>query len=1231
MRITTIIVAAIAAEVCASGCAAPQSELPKTVKADFPYEYELPFRHYVVPAMSEIQRLPDAYPSDGVAGGVVGIVAARDEYEPGSFLLWGDRELRKVPLALTAFKNEKGDVFPAEDLDLKVVKVWYQNKNGWFSYFGDTGFKLLPELLLNDEDLIRVDEKKEANYARRVAKDGRQDEIWINPPRQFGARPLREGWRVGERFLSMREDFHDAATLQPVTIPRERFKQFFLTAHVRKDAKPGLYRGAVKVGDYGEVPVAIRVLDFALPQPKAFADPKKDFLVSSYNYINLGLIAENNGDDRVLARRQLAAILKDQVAHNQTMHWIGGSLENEEGDITVRAMREAGMRLDVLHGLARPGWYDGSKRAERRAHAQRVADEVVRRYGHLNLFMAYGDEPGAGWCEQVRPVFEDYQRAGLRFCLAGGNAVFHKVGYLYDWHNVAKDPSDPSSTRLWNGLQNGNRVAWYANHHVGTENPAFNRRQNGLMPYLMGYTALCNYAHHLGPYNDDSEGYKPMVFAYGTYDGVIDTLQWEGFREGVDDIRYATLMTDLARKAQKSKDLETRYLGGQALEMLALLDVKSYDQDMARAEMIRYIEALRTRVPGYEAQPEWTKSSDAERAAATKRIEDGLAAALAEAKKGFATARNPGQTNEVHKKIVETYKKFFRPTEAFDYILKNGLSRDLLWTGKNVMTEDAEKGYAFYKAILSAEHGSGALYHAFWPMLCDYPGRQDETLAFFENAFFGAIRREDTNTLKRVVTDVFNALSGGKGEGGRHQMALAGQHYKAFAKVYEKTLPYADRAGVVLPCPAAVNAYEAYLAQNNVNAAKKVVQRALKNPELKPEEKYALGLAEALAGCWNSGEDATLSAVRAFDAKNGKGVPAKERLNAVCRLAGAYLTAGRERVVRGLVPFRKGLYVPAPKKRYVVKFSDRPVMGVWDWDKVAAETAVYDRTYGGKLDILETDVSSGNRGAVGSSKDVVANPSMKVVADARGLHFFYVAPEPKAKEIAMGTVSGGSYEGYIAPGANEPYVCVMVTPGDDAVTFFDTTYNTFGQRRIEADSNGVTYRTETAFLDDKIVTYVFFSWRAWPTKAPANGTVWDYENISWNRSGSFCWNGTESIHGRSTWGELEFKMTDAQRRAMLTPMLCRAWADFKAERLCTGRHDGCFAKWKDPVLGDPEFYEKELKELEAKLVKYGELLTPDMSDSTFAFLVREALPQWTDVVFEVQRRRARWMEAKLTK
>ncbi len=555
-----------------------------------------PFVHYAVPPMSDVQRLEDVYPIDGQAAAPVRIVAAKGEFEPGSFLVYPLSSLGKVSFSLTPFTTAAGQVFPQDKLDLKVVKIWCQNKNGWYSYFGDTGFKLCPELLLNDEDLIRVDPVKLANYARLVDDDGNVTERWINPPRQFDRR-FYDHWRSPDSsFMPMRKDFRDAQTLQPVLLEEGRFRNFFLTAHVTPDIPEGTYHGAVKLADktgkaLGEIPVTLTVLPFDLPTPKAYNNPDRDFYVCSYSYISFGLIMEYNGGDIELARRQLTAVLRDQAEHNQTMHWMRGGI-NTEGLYTLKSMREAGMRMDAIVGGAS---VKHGSRAVMELHARRQAAFWDNLLGHHNFYIGYGDEPPASWLEKNRPVFESYQKEGFKFIIAGGRSVFNKAAYIYDWHNVANNPEDDSSTELWNQLDHAH-VAWYANMHIGPENPAYNRRQYGMAPYLAGYSAACNYAHHFGAYNDDRMTYKPMVFAYGVYDGVIDTIQWEGFREGVDDIRYATLMTSLAREAAASEDIQTRYAGLRALQYLASFKRDEDDLDACRMEMTRFILDLRKRL-----------------------------------------------------------------------------------------------------------------------------------------------------------------------------------------------------------------------------------------------------------------------------------------------------------------------------------------------------------------------------------------------------------------------------------------------------------------------------------------------------------------------------------------------------------------------------------------------------------------------------------------------------------
>ena len=1199
--------------VCVAGCmvlstafSASDNAVVRKVAAGFTAQTDAKVWHYAVPPMSEIQRLPDVYPSDGTPNGTVRIVMAKDEYEPGSFLLYPRQDLGKVQLSLSTFKTSDGKVFPKENLDLKFVKVWYQNRNAWFSYFGDTGFKLCPELLVNDEDLIRVDTKNEANYARLVDKNGKKSELWINPPRQMDARQLREGWRQTDAFDYMRENFRDAATLQPVFLPKNEFRQFFLTAHATKDTPAGVYRGAIqlknsnnsKTQTLGSIPVEIRVLDFVLPQPKCYVEPEKDFLVSSYSYISFSHIMEKNGWDEALARKQFVAILRDQVAHNQVMHMNRGNFNNEAFE-TIEVMREAGMRTDVLMGGVAPDWgvMDPKVMVPR---ANRIADEFDRRFGHHNVYMGFGDEPGADWLAANRPVFESYQQAGLKFYIAG-ETVFSKAGYFYDWHNSARDATDPTLPNLWGKMQGASHVAWYANQHVGSENPAFNRRQNGLGAYLTGYTALCNYAHHLGPYNDDSTTYKPMVLAYGIYDGVLDTLAWEGFREGIDDIRYATLMTDLARKATKSKDLKTHYLGSKAMQYLALADAKSCDLDSVRGEMIRFINELKPLVAPYAVKSETANVDVAAAKAAAARAESNLKRDVAEAVAKIGAAKNAAQTNAAHVAVARVYSKYGRQSEGGAYLEKLGLHGQAVEFFSSMPEKQEELQFKAYQKDKSC----------FWELLPGHP----ELIKDFDAVVFGRLKPNDTNGWKRTVGQLFGQLAG-------NHPYVWGQRPKTFLDAYGRLLAQADKWGVPVPADAAKNAAWAALQLHDAKTVVEAAKTGLKDEKAKPEVRYYLGLAAALANVRGK-PDVFRSAAAAFD-KTVSNVANKVRVDALCAYGSARMQAGDEDVVRGLNDFRKSLYKPEPKKRYVVKFSEVPITGFSDWERVSAEKQVYDRSFGGNLDFLTTDVTTGER-AVGDSKEKLADPTMEVVCDMKGIHILVRQADPKAREVALGLVDNCSLEGYIAPGANTPYDCFIYTPQSGHVSVFNSTYPTFGRRPMDSRNPDRRFRFQSAYSDGEARHYLFFSWENWMQCVPKDGTVWDFENMCWHRAGSSCWNGTESIHGRSTWGELEFRLTPAQRAQILKPLLVVAYREYNAEKRCAAGHDGALVHWADAATGDSEFHTAQVKPLVETLNKYGKLISSDMNDEAVFWLAEEALPKWQDVLFEVERRRAAWL------
>jgi hypothetical protein len=86
------------------------------------------------------------------------------------------------------------------------------------------------------------------------------------------------------------------------------------------------------------------------------------------------------------------------------------------------------------------------------------------------------------------------------------------------------------------------------------------------------------------------------MMAYPQDDGLIDTLAWEGIREAVDDIRYGTLLKQLAERARQSSGIDTVYAGRAAATWIAQVDHERSALDFLRLETINRILDLQSRL-----------------------------------------------------------------------------------------------------------------------------------------------------------------------------------------------------------------------------------------------------------------------------------------------------------------------------------------------------------------------------------------------------------------------------------------------------------------------------------------------------------------------------------------------------------------------------------------------------------------------------------------------------------
>jgi len=557
---------------------------------------EAPAIYYTVPPLSDIRRLPDAYPADGAALGTMDVLAAKGEFEPGSFVLYPRANVDRFTFRASDLQGKSG-VISASAIDLKTVKLWYQAGSAWCGQFNDPlGRLLVPEMLLNDEDMVRVDPKTRDNYVRYSNGDGTVDYRWMSA--MFSVVNYSRDNQANQAMIN------DAGTLQPCVLNQGEFKQFFATVKVPGTTQEGVYTGTITLTadgkDFGTIPLSVTVFPFELPHPMTNYDIRKPFLFAPY----LGYRDEYEDN-----------VLTDLADHNalNPVNIISMSLfAPDTFETYVRSLKRAGLSTDLF---IRPGFYanttineenpseaDVKAIDEQRQQYRKYAEMCRQVLGHTRLY-AYGRD------EAPPPVIRAEQSCWLAAHEAGisvfvASKAWRRQVFALDFINLPGIPSPKRKyeTDKFHESNPNALVGWYADPHCGPENPDYFRRVHGLVAYKANYDVSSNYILWRNDWNDnaipDENWYRGIVTVLGGNGVFIHTLAYEGMREGLDDVRYATLMKQLAYRALESKDAKIQHLARRALGWLAYADERRDSADSIRMECIRFILHLQNALKG---------------------------------------------------------------------------------------------------------------------------------------------------------------------------------------------------------------------------------------------------------------------------------------------------------------------------------------------------------------------------------------------------------------------------------------------------------------------------------------------------------------------------------------------------------------------------------------------------------------------------------------------------------
>ncbi len=373
------------------------------------------------------------------------------------------------------------------------------------------------------------------------------------------------------------------------------------------------------------------------------------------------------------------------------------------------------------------------------------------------------------------------------------------------------------------------------------------------------------------------------------------------------------------------------------------------------------------------------------------------------------------------------------------------------------------------------------------------------------------------------------------------------------------------------------------------------------------------------------------------DWKSPAAMTEKEKADMLLYTASLALSAKQNVLAQDIYDTYTALFKAEPGKTYSVKFVDTPIIGIRDFMnlKAAPEIQLMDRKYGGNMDFLVTDVATGNRGSVGTAdgKEQQKPTEMQIACDERGVHFFFNAYDSKAKDAEAGIAGMGSYEMYLSPGVNQPYLCILpdLTTGQTN-SVWNSSYKTAQWRPIKAKAGQTDIHTEQIFHENGYQVYMRISWEKFYDKLPENGKTWDFENIHWSRFGGSTWNGLKTIHGRSTWGKLTFDISEDQMVQIKKRIIFAARKAYLKEKATNGHYHGAVDRMKNDLhLGDPEFYKTSVAPVIEKLDSYLPLVKTDMDAETVNKIFNEAVPGWFEIPFIISDLHRRYLEDQLTK
>ncbi len=451
------------------------------------------------------------------------------EYEPYRLRILPADKRRALQLVVSPFRSGDNSLAP-EHVDVRLVKYWYQGGTAGEAIEAGPGRRLVPELLVKNSALLRVDRRNKRNA------------LWV---------PRGDGGRYIDAEMVYKKDRHqysrvtvdefpiaDSPSLQPFALEAGDSQDLWLTFRAPEGSIAGDYRGELKLldADTGEV-LATHAIQWRL---HAFELARSRELNSIYYRGQLA--SRGTISSEYKSAEQLRAELVNMREHgidNPTVYQAyHDDIHGSRLDDYLLLRKQLGFDNQELFylgmTLGHPRLYPDRNKLDR---ATRRLEKVLRRHYVHDFYIYAMEELDQRRMRALYPLFADARERGYKLFTTGYDGTWDVIGAALSLY-IAKDLSVEKAARV-NAA--GQRIFMHK-PQGGVEDPARYRKQFGVDIWRHGYDGIMPYAYQSDyhfPWNDfDDPKYRDHAFTYPTRDGVIDTIAWEALREAIDDRRY---------------------------------------------------------------------------------------------------------------------------------------------------------------------------------------------------------------------------------------------------------------------------------------------------------------------------------------------------------------------------------------------------------------------------------------------------------------------------------------------------------------------------------------------------------------------------------------------------------------------------------------------------------------------------------------------------------------------